>query len=150
MPKRLGAVVGVAVPEAGAEVVLNRFPPAGLLAAPNNDPPDEAPAACPNGPVKGAVVEGVAVVPVLPKLLNMPPFGANKFPMPPVWGVLVPPGLENNEGGVDVAPVVVAPVFAPNRAPAGAVVEPDCPEPAPEAGVPNWKDISASVVSYCE
>lgn len=42
-PNRLGVPVGVAVPDAGVEVLPNRFPPAGLLVLPNNPPAAGAP-----------------------------------------------------------------------------------------------------------
>jgi hypothetical protein len=68
LPKRLGVPVGVAVPDAGVEVLPNRDP-AGLLAPPpNSDPPDDAPVVCvcPNIEVP---VDGVVVLPAFPKRL---------------------------------------------------------------------------------
>jgi hypothetical protein len=69
LPKRLGVPVGVAVPDAGVEVLPNMFP-VGL--APPNRPPVEPPAVWPNNdvPEAGAAVEGVVDAPALP---NKPP-----------------------------------------------------------------------------
>lgn len=91
----------------------------------------------------GAVVEGVVLVPVLPKRPPAWPVVAAPPPNkpPPDWGVLVPlpAGLVNEKEDP------VEPAAPPNRPPeAGAVVDVGCPEAALEAGVPNEKGILAT------
>jgi hypothetical protein len=73
LPKVPGVPVGVAVPDAGVDVLPNMLP-AGLAAPPpNNPPPAGALVVWPNidgWPLEGAAVEGVVVAPALP---NRPP-----------------------------------------------------------------------------
>lgn len=108
-PNKAPVVVGV--PQVVAEELPNKPPPVGLLA-----------------------VEGVVVVPVLPRFANRLPFAGpppNKLVASPVCGVFFPPLPWLPKMEAWAGPV------APNSPPGGAGVEPGWPEPAPEVGVPK-------------